>query len=258
MAKLLAGCGRDLGAAVSTHRPAPRRSGRRYCSHRSDAGQRPGARRRSMRPVAKENMHESPGRDRRRRPVRPAARRAAAQGRHRGGRSSSSAAPTTCSAASAPACSSRSRSTCSTQPASATRLHAEGLPHGGIELCFGGARHRIDLHELTGGKQVMVYGQTEVTRDLMQARAAAGLPTVYEAEDVTPARLRRRARRASRYAQGRRRRSALECDFIAGCDGYHGVSRAERAGGRAADLRARLSVRLARRAVARRRRSRTS
>jgi p-hydroxybenzoate 3-monooxygenase len=56
----------------------------------------------------------------------------------------------------------------------ADRLHAEGLPHGGIELCFGGARHRIDLHKLTGGKRVVVYGQTEVTRDLMQAREAAG------------------------------------------------------------------------------------
>ena len=77
------------------------------------------------------------------------------------------------------------------------RLHAEGLPHGGIELCFGGARHRIDLHGLTGGKQVMVYGQTEVTRDLMQLRAAQGLPTVYEAEGVTPARLRRRAAESS-------------------------------------------------------------
>ena len=52
------------------------------------------------------------------------------------------------------------------------RMHAEGLAHDGIELCFGGARHRIDLHGLTGGKQVMVYGQTEVTRDLMAARAA--------------------------------------------------------------------------------------
>ena len=65
------------------------------------------------------------------------------------------------------------------------RMHAEGLPHQGIELCFGGARHRIDMHGLTGGKQVMVYGQTEVTRDLMQLRASAGLPTVYEAEQVS-------------------------------------------------------------------------
>jgi len=103
------------------------------------------------------------------------------------------------------------------------RMHAEGLPHRGIELCFGGARHRIDMHGLTGGKQVMVYGQTEVTRDLMQLRAAAGLPTVYEAEQVslhgfdgsTP---------SVRYAQGGEEHE-LHCDFIAGCDGYHGVSR---------------------------------
>jgi p-hydroxybenzoate 3-monooxygenase len=65
------------------------------------------------------------------------------------------------------------------------RAHApEGLVHDGFELLFGGQRHRIDLHGLTGGKKVMVYGQTELTRDLMDARAAAGLPTVYEAADV--------------------------------------------------------------------------
>jgi len=71
------------------------------------------------------------------------------------------------------------------------RLHAEGLVHGGIELCFDGKRHRIDLQGLTG-KSVTVYGQTEVTRDLMDARAAAGAKTVYEAEQGQPARLRRR------------------------------------------------------------------
>src|SRR3954468_17225338 len=60
------------------------------------------------------------------------------------------------------------------------RMHKEGLVHAGIELLFKGERHRIDLPGLTGGKAVMVYGQTEVTRDLMAARAAAGLPTVYE------------------------------------------------------------------------------
>ena len=105
----------------------------------------------------------------------------------------------------------------------ADRLHAEGLPHAGIELCFGGARHRIDFHDLTGGKQVMVYGQTEVTRDLMQLRAQQGLPTVYEAEGVSlhgfdgP-------RPVVRYTNGGAAHE-LECDFIAGCDGYHGVSR---------------------------------
>jgi p-hydroxybenzoate 3-monooxygenase len=64
------------------------------------------------------------------------------------------------------------------------RMHKEGLIHGGIELLFGGQRHRIDMHGLTGGKNVMVYGQTELTRDLMQAREAAALPTVYEARNV--------------------------------------------------------------------------
>src|SRR5665811_1504475 len=55
----------------------------------------------------------------------------------------------------------------------ATRLHSEGLVHEGIELAFGGDRHRIDMARLTGGRHVTVYGQTEVTRDLMQARDAA-------------------------------------------------------------------------------------
>ncbi len=104
------------------------------------------------------------------------------------------------------------------------RMHREGLVHKGFELCFGGARHRIDLHQSTGGKHVMVYGQTELTRDLMDARAAAALPTVYHAQDValhdfdsaTP---------SVRYTHdGQQHR--LRCDFIAGCDGFHGVSRA--------------------------------
>eukprot|EP01035_Chromulina_nebulosa_P054920 gene54920-75254_t len=66
----------------------------------------------------------------------------------------------------------------------AERMHREGLPHDGFALVFNGERHRIDLHALTGSR-VMVYGQTEVTRDLMDARTAAGLATVYGAEDVT-------------------------------------------------------------------------
>ena len=104
-----------------------------------------------------------------------------------------------------------------------TRMHAEGLPHDGIELCFGGARHRIDLHALTGGKRVMVYGQTEVTRDLMGARAAAGLATVYEAEGVSLHGFDG-DRPSLRYTKGGASHE-LHCDFIAGCDGYHGVSR---------------------------------
>ena len=104
-----------------------------------------------------------------------------------------------------------------------TRMHAEGLPHDGIELCFGGTRHRIDLNGLTDGKRVMVYGQTEVTRDLMDLRADAGLATVYDAEGVTLHGLDG-ARPTVRYTHGGVAHE-LVCDFIAGCDGYHGVSR---------------------------------
>jgi p-hydroxybenzoate 3-monooxygenase len=105
----------------------------------------------------------------------------------------------------------------------AARLHAEGLPHGGIELCFGGARHRIDMHRLTGGKRVTVYGQTEVTRDLMALRAGAGLATIYDAADVTPHGFDG-SRPSLRYRHDGTLHE-LACDFIAGCDGYHGVSR---------------------------------
>jgi len=104
------------------------------------------------------------------------------------------------------------------------RMHREGLLHGGFELCFGGARHRIDLLGLTGGKQVMVYGQTEVTRDLMDARAAAGLTTVYEAADVRLHDFDTDRPRLSYRRDGVEH--TVACDFIAGCDGYHGISRA--------------------------------
>jgi len=104
------------------------------------------------------------------------------------------------------------------------RMHAEGLVHGGFSLGFGGAHHRIDLQKLTGGKSVMVYGQTEVTRDLMNARAAAGLATAYEAENVSLHDFDG-TRPKVRYVQNGVAHE-VECDFIAGCDGFHGVSRA--------------------------------
>ena len=104
------------------------------------------------------------------------------------------------------------------------RLHAEGLVHGGVELCFGGTRHRIDLNKLTGGKNVTVYGQTEVTRDLMTARSAAGLKTVYEAAPVSLHGFDTTQPRVRYVRDGQTHE--VECDFIAGCDGYHGVSRA--------------------------------
>jgi len=106
----------------------------------------------------------------------------------------------------------------------AGRLHAEGLQHGGIELAFGGARHRIDMAGLTGGKHVTVYGQTEVTRDLMQAREAASLATVYEAENATPHGHDGSHPYVTYEKDGVTQR--VDCDFIAGCDGYHGVCRA--------------------------------
>ncbi len=104
------------------------------------------------------------------------------------------------------------------------RMHREGLAHGGFDLAFGGQRHRIDMKTLTGGKQVMVYGQTEVTRDLMDDRAAKGLPTIYEAASVSLHDFDGAKPRVRWQKDGATHE--LECDFIAGCDGFHGVSRA--------------------------------
>ena len=104
----------------------------------------------------------------------------------------------------------------------AGRLHREGLVHHGIEIAHGGERHRIDFQALCG-KSVVVYGQTEVTRDLMDARRAAGARTVYEAEDVRIAGFDGTAPRVT-WRQGGKAHE-LACDFIAGCDGYHGVTR---------------------------------
>lgn len=104
------------------------------------------------------------------------------------------------------------------------RAKAEGLPHEGIELLFKGARHRIDMHGLTNGKQVTVYGQTEVTRDLMEARSAEGLATIYSAANVSLHGFDSQRPRVRYEKDGQTHE--IECDFIAGCDGYHGVSRA--------------------------------
>ncbi|MBS1162954.1 MAG: 4-hydroxybenzoate 3-monooxygenase [Burkholderiaceae bacterium] len=104
----------------------------------------------------------------------------------------------------------------------AERMDGQGLPHRGFEMAFGDRRLRIDLQALTG-KQVMVYGQTEVTRDLMAHRQASGRPTFYEAEDVRPHDWDgERPHLSYRHGGGERR---LEADFIVGCDGFHGVCR---------------------------------
>ncbi|CAG9187169.1 4-hydroxybenzoate 3-monooxygenase [Cupriavidus pinatubonensis] len=104
----------------------------------------------------------------------------------------------------------------------AARLHDEGLPHAGIELSFNGQRHRIDLQALTG-RTVTVYGQTEVTRDLMAARQAEGTTTIYEAADVSLHGFDG-TRPLVRYRKDGATHE-IECDYIAGCDGFHGVSR---------------------------------
>jgi len=104
----------------------------------------------------------------------------------------------------------------------ADRLHREGLVHHGNEISFGGERHRIDFQGLAG-KSVTVYGQTEVTHDLMDARKAAGDPSVYEAESVSV----HDFDGSSPLVRYQKDGSAHEiaCDFIAGCDGFHGVTR---------------------------------
>lgn len=104
------------------------------------------------------------------------------------------------------------------------RMHKEGLVHSGFDMLFNGQRHRIDLNKYSGGANVMVYGQTEVTRDLMNARTAAGLPTVYAAENVQVLDFDTQRPRVTYDKDGQSH--TIECDFIAGCDGFHGVCRA--------------------------------
>lgn len=103
------------------------------------------------------------------------------------------------------------------------RLAEEGLPHDCFSLAFEGRLQRVDLKGLTG-KQVTVYGQTEVTQDLMEARQAAGTASFYEAEDVQLLDFEGASPRVSFIVEGRRHEIA--CDFIAGCDGFHGICRA--------------------------------
>jgi p-hydroxybenzoate 3-monooxygenase len=109
------------------------------------------------------------------------------------------------------------------QAKSGGRMHAEGLPHDGFSLAFDGRDHRIDLHGLTGGKRVMVYGQTELTRDLMDHRERGGALTIYDAGNVQPHDFDGHAPFVTYEKDGTTRR--LDCDFIAGCDGFHGASR---------------------------------
>ncbi len=104
------------------------------------------------------------------------------------------------------------------------RMHREGLVHDGFEVLWNNRRRRIDMRRLTGGRTVMVYGQTELTRDLMEARRAADLPTVYEAAAVAVHDFDGPRPRVTYQKDGVSHE--LACDFIAGCDGFHGVCRA--------------------------------
>ncbi|WP_414473611.1 4-hydroxybenzoate 3-monooxygenase [Microvirga sp. M2] len=103
------------------------------------------------------------------------------------------------------------------------RMHAEGLVHDGVEFCFDGDRHRFDFRKLIG-RSVTVYGQTEVTRDLMQARDASGDVSIYEADHVSIHDFGTDKPKVRFVKDGVQQEIA--CDFIAGCDGYHGVCRA--------------------------------
>ena len=109
------------------------------------------------------------------------------------------------------------------QAGAGERMDREGHVHAGFSLSFAGRRERIDLKSLTGGKTVMVYGQTEVTRDLMEARAASGAISIYEAENVQLHDFYSDQPRVTFVKDGAT--IELECDYIAGCDGFHGVSR---------------------------------
>jgi p-hydroxybenzoate 3-monooxygenase len=104
----------------------------------------------------------------------------------------------------------------------AERLHRDGLVHDGVEIAAGGRRLRIDFRDLVG-KTVTVYGQTEVTRDLIAARLAGDGPIVWEAADVTIHAIDSNRPRLGYRVAGVERE--LVCDFVAGCDGFHGVSR---------------------------------
>jgi p-hydroxybenzoate 3-monooxygenase len=106
----------------------------------------------------------------------------------------------------------------------ADRLRREGMRHEGIYIAFGGQRHRIDMAGLTGGRAITIYGQNEVVKDLIDARLATGRPLHFEVRDVLPAELTSKVPTVQFTLSGTVHE--VTCDFIAGCDGFHGVCRA--------------------------------
>ena len=103
------------------------------------------------------------------------------------------------------------------------RLHREGLVHHGIELQFDGERHRVPLSELTGGRTIVIYGQTEVVKDLIRARVSSGAPLHFEVDEVSVHEFESERPTIRFVYEGRS--DELECDVVAGCDGFHGVCR---------------------------------
>src|SRR5215468_6823179 len=109
------------------------------------------------------------------------------------------------------------------------RMMRQGLMHYGVELRFGGRGHRIDLKELTGGKGVMIYAQHEVIKDLVAARLAMGGEILFESKEVSVHGLDGEKPLIRFVRDGEARE--LECDFVAGCDGFHGICRETIPGG---------------------------
>ncbi len=103
------------------------------------------------------------------------------------------------------------------------RMRSEGLVHHGIRLRFGGGDHRIDFGQLTGGRGITVYGQQEIVKDLIALRLAAGHPILFEVSDVQLHDMQSDRPSVSFVLDGASQ--SIECDVIAGCDGFHGVSR---------------------------------
>jgi len=104
------------------------------------------------------------------------------------------------------------------------RMGKEGLVHDGFEIAFDGQIRRIDLKKYSGGKQVVVYGQTEITKDLMDARDASSAQTVYEVSDVEIHDPKTDSPYVT-YTTKEGNHERIDCDYVAGCDGFHGVSR---------------------------------
>jgi len=102
------------------------------------------------------------------------------------------------------------------------RMEREGLPHEGVKLAYDGTLYRVDFRQLAGST-VLVYGQSEITRDMMDARMASGAPVIYEAGNVEISGFHDRQAHVSFSSQTKNH--SVTCDFVVGCDGFHGVSR---------------------------------